>query len=216
MAQELVYLGTADNIIINGGRIIARGGVHGPGIGGGANINNLSSLKILGGSVYATGGAYGKPYYNDYAAAIGAGIKNIIIEGGTITTDSKAYAGIFGSQDNNVIITGGNLKLGGVGEIGVLDSNKEFVQGFAKNNESKVYKTQLKLQDVGENTKIENITTSDNISYGIKDMNTMEDGMLYLYLPLGKREITIKVKGKTYKGEVETTEEEHNTILNEI
>ena len=47
-------------------------------------------------------------------------------------------------------------------------------------------------------------------------MYTLEDGMLYMYLPLGKREITIKVDGKTYKGEVETTEEQHSIILNQI
>ena len=47
-------------------------------------------------------------------------------------------------------------------------------------------------------------------------MYTLEDGMLYLYLPLGTREITIKVDGKTHKGQVETTEEQHSTILNQI
>ena len=47
-------------------------------------------------------------------------------------------------------------------------------------------------------------------------MYTLEDGMLYMYFPLGKREITINVDGKTYKGEVETKEESGITLLNEI
>ena len=47
-------------------------------------------------------------------------------------------------------------------------------------------------------------------------MYTLEEGMLYMYLPLGKREITIKVDGKTYKGEVETKEEGNISILSEI
>lgn len=207
--------GTADNITINGGNIIAKSGGLGPGIGGG-KIKSDNLLKITGGNIYAVGGKYGKPYHNSHASAIGAEIENIIIEGGTIVTDSVAYGGIFGNESNSVILKGGNLKLGGIGDIGDLNSNKDFSQKFSTDGTNILYKTQIKLQNTEENKKIESITTSDGIQYGIKDMYTLEVGMLYLYLPLGKREITIKVDGKTYKGEVETKEEGNVTVLSEM
>ena len=143
-------------------------------------------------------------------------MKNIIIEGGTIKTDSSESAGIFKNEENNVKIIGGNLQLGGVGDIGTLDSNKNFVHGISTDGTNNLYKTPIKLQDVGENKQITKLTTSDNIEYGIKDMYTLENGMLYLYLPSGERTITIEVDGKTYSGVVQTTETPVEVTLNEI
>ena len=86
-----------------------------------------------------------------------------------------------------------------------------------KDGTNNLYETPIKLQDVGENKKITNLTTSDNIEYGIKDMYTLENGMLYLYLPTGTRTITIKTEdGKTYSGAVQTTETPVEVTLNEI
>ena len=225
--------GKVNNIVINGGNISATGGGYSSAIGGTSTVDNLiinggnirayaswsnsgigganGSVKITGGNIFSTGSTFG----GYEKAAIGQNC-NVIIEGGTIKTDSPKHTGIFKGENTNVKITGGNLLLGGIGDIGTINSDKQFVQGYAKNNESKVYKTQIKLQNIGENKKIESLTTSDGIQYGVNDMYTLEDGMLYMYLPLGKREITIKVDGKTYKGEVETTEEQHSIILNQI
>ena len=144
-------------------------------------------------------------------------MKNIIIEGGTIKTDSSESAGIFKNQTNNVRITGGNLQLGGIGDIGTLNSDKNFEQGYSTDGTNNLYKTPIKLPDIGEDKKVTKLTTSDNIEYGIKDMYTLEDGMLYLYLPTGTRTITITTEdGKTYSGTVETKEAPEEVILNEI
>ena len=211
--------GIADNIIINGGNIIAKGYL-GPAIGGGTNSG---TLKITGGNIYAAGGAH----QNFSGAAIGCGMQNISIEGGTIRTKSTKHAGMFKNETNNVRITGGNLQLGGIGDIGMLDSDKSFVQGFSTDGTNNLYMTPIKLQDVGENKKIESLTTSDNIEYGTKDMYTFEDdtsttgvdetGMIYLYLPLGSRTITINVDGRSYEGTVETKVEAGEVVvLNKI
>ena len=201
---------TADNIIINGGKIIAQGGSLGAGIGVGTNSG---LLKITGGNIYSIGST-NKRFIG---AAIGHGMQNILIEGGTIRTESRAHAGVFKNEVNNVKITGGNLQLGGVGDIGALDSSENFVQGISTNGTDNLYKTPIKLQNVGENKKVTKLTTSDNIEYGIKDMYTLEDGMLYLYLPAGTRTITIITEdGKAYSGTVKTKETPEEVVLNEM
>lgn len=200
---------TADNIIINGGKIIAQGGSLGAGIGVGTNSG---LLKITGGNIYSIGST-NKRFIG---AAIGHGMQNILIEGGTIRTESRAHAGVFKNEVNNVKITGGNLQLGGVGDIGSLDSSENFVQGISTNGTDNLYKTPIQLQGIGENRKVTKLTTSDNIEYGIKDMYTLENGMLYLYLPTGTRTITIEVEGKKYSGSVQTTETPEEVTLNEI
>ena len=84
-----------------------------------------------------------------------------------------------------------------------------------KDGTNNLYETQIKLQNVGEDKKVTKLTTSDNIEYGIKDMYTLENGMLYLYLPTGTRTITIEVDGKTYSGAVQTTETSTEVTLSE-
>ena len=114
-----------------------------------------------------------------------------------------------------------------MGDIGTLDSDKNIEKSMPMNGTSELYVTPIKLQDVGENKKIESLTTSDNIEYGTKDMYTFEDdtsttgvdetGMIYLYLPLGSRTITINVDGRSYEGTVETKVEAGEVVvLNKI
>ena len=43
---------------------------------------------------------------------------------------------------------------------------------------------------------------------------TNEGGMLYLYLPLGTRTITVETDGENYSGIVETKEEASVVVLN--
>ena len=79
-----------------------------------------------------------------------------------------------------------------------------------------MYVTPIKLQNVEGNRKIESIKIGSNTLYGINEMYTMsnynlttnfdETGMIYLYLPLGEKEITIKVNGSLYSEIVETKE----------
>ena len=87
-----------------------------------------------------------------------------------------------------------------------------------------MYETKIQLPNVKKETQITSLTTSDNINYGIKDMYTTKDdgttsgsnegGMLYLYLPLGSRTITIQAGGITYSETVETTETNTVVVLN--
>lgn len=203
-----------DNIIINGGSIIAKGGNTGSGIGCSGTFSSISgTIKITGGNIYATASTY---------AAIGHGCQNVKIEGGTIMAYSKKHAGIYGEA--NVQITGGNLLLNGLGDIGTLDETKNFIKSTATNGESDIYLTKIKLTNAKRNEKITELKTSDNITYGIKDMYVAEDdenttdidetGMVYVYLPKGSRTITLKVNDKNYSGTVETTEEGSISILN--
>ena len=48
-----------------------------------------------------------------------------------------------------------------------------------------------------------------------KTTDTNEGGILYLYLPIGTRTITVNVDGKNYSGQVETTTGQNDiSILN--
>ena len=99
---------SGNNITINGGTIIATGGLNGAGIGGGSEGSG-NNITIHGGTVTATS------YYA--AAGIGGGWRgsgnNITVNGGTIiATGSVNGAGIGGGpagSGNNIAINGGNI-----------------------------------------------------------------------------------------------------------
>lgn len=201
---------SADNIIINGGNIEAYGSDYGSGIGGGES----GSLKITGGNIYST-------TRSANYSAIGNKCTSVKIEGGTIRANSNRNAGIYG-KDGSVEITGGNILLNAKGDIGTIDGNS-FIKDEPKRGNNKLYLTRIKLSNVDGNKKIESLVISGDIPYGINDMYTLDDdektididetGMLYLYLPKGKRRIDIKVKGKEFSGEIETNEENSISIL---
>lgn len=114
-------------------------------------------------------------------------------------------------------MTGGNIFAKGKNNLNIgIYSGSTLVPYTPKNGTTDLYETQIKLQNVGENKKVTKLTTSDNIEYGINDMYTLENGMLYLYLPAGTRTITIEVDGKTYSGTVATTETPEEVTLNEV
>lgn len=201
---------SADNIIINGGNIEAYGSDYGSGIGGGES----GSLKITGGNIYSTTKS------SNYSA-IGNKCNSVKIEGGTIRANSNRNVGIYG-KDGSVEITGGNILLNAKGDIGTIEGNS-FIKDEPKSGDNKLYLSRIKLSDVEGNIKIESLVISGDISYGTNDVYTLEDdektididetGMLYLYLPKGKRRIDIKVKGKEFSGEIETNEENSISIL---
>ena len=189
---------------------IQNGGYSKPAIGG---CNPNGKVVINGGNVTAIGNG------EKCRAAIGGTCTEVKITGGTVKATSSLYSGISCNTGGNVDIIGGNLFLRGKNNLNIAtleEGTSKLIAYTPNNGTNNIYETQIKLQNIGENKKIESITTSDNIAYGVNDMYTLEDGMLYLYLPLGNREITIKVDGKTYKGQVETTEEQHSIILNQI
>ena len=201
---------SADNIIINGGNIEAYGSDYGSGIGGGES----GSLKITGGNIYST-------TRSANYSAIGNKCNSVKIKGGTIRANSNRNVGIYG-KDGSVEITGGNILLNAKGDIGTIEGNS-FIKDEPKSGDNKLYLSRIKLSDVEGNIKIESLVISGDISYGTNDVYTLEDdektididetGMLYLYLPKGKRRIDIKVKGKEFSGEIETNEENSISIL---
>ena len=87
------------------------------------------------------------------------------------------------------------------------------VEVFARNSQNEaIYLTKVKINGIESITKIERITTSDNLEYGTNDMYTKETGELYLYLPEGKRTINVRINGIEYSSEV-TTNEENSEII---
>lgn len=167
--------------------------------------------KNFGGNINARG--YGIPGW------IGDGIKGkeVLIYGGTINSISKQWGGIACYEGGSINIIGGNLYARGNNNLNIVTYEGSLPVPYTPTNgTNNLYETPIKLQNVGENKKVTKFTTSDNIEYGINDMYTLENGMLYLYLPTGTRTITIEVDGKTYSGSVQTTETPEEVTLNEI
>ena len=179
--------GDAENIgtltISGDGALIAQGGKQGAGIGGGHEKAG-NNIVISGGEVTATGG--------EYAAGIGGGKYgsgiSITISGGTVTalsTADEAYregAGIgsgCGTGISGPEIYGGNIKASRLS--GVLGK------------EGKVYLARADLLLLaGKNAVVGNPVLqtynkktgeTKTLSYNLKDVCTMEDGYLYMYLP---------------------------------
>ena len=113
------YNGNGSDISITSGEVNATGGTSGAGIGGGYNGNG-SDITITDGEVNATGGKYG--------AGIGGGEygigKGIIITGGEVNaTGGRFSAGIGGGSrvtGSDIKITGGEVNAsGGVNGAGI-------------------------------------------------------------------------------------------------
>lgn len=209
------------NITINGGKIIANGG-YASGIGG-------DSVVINGGELEFHGGEYGNAIISSKKLEINCGkiiagtwsaydailSPNIEILGGTFNIQSLKKSGIVCKDGGNIKISGGNILVNAKENNISTYNNSTSVPYTPTNGTDEIYLTQIKLPNDTANQKIESITTSDNLQYGVKDMYTLEDGMLYLYLPIGTREITIKVNGKVYAEEVETSQAGNCTIFSE-
>ncbi len=186
--------GAGNNIDISGGTVIATAtagddGATGAGIGGGyAGMGN--NITISGGTVTATSTATGE--YGCAGAGIGGGYAcmgiGITISGGTVTalsTADEAYwegAGIgsgCGTGISDPGIYGGNIKASRLSGV------------FGK--EGKVYLARADLLLLaGKNAALGNPVLqtynkktgeTKTLSYNLKDVCTMEDGYLYMYLP---------------------------------
>ena len=197
---------TKSDITINGGNVYARGGSLSRGI--------VGSVKITGGKVIAEGMSNHKSFQGD-----GIYGDEIIIIGGTINTKAPGYAGISCTNGGGIKITGGNILARGKNNLNIAtyeEGTSNLVPYIPTRGTNNLYETQIKLNGIEEGKKVTNFTSSDNIEYGIKDMYTLDNGMLYLYLPTGTRTITIEVEGKKYSGTVQTTETPEEVTLNEI
>lgn len=179
-------------------------GYDGAGIGGLYDAGSpVTYIEIKSGNIKAIGKGSG----NGIGGGLRQPVGNIIINNGTIYAKrGNGYGYGIGSYDATteyIKINGGNIYTTRMSKI-------------PTDGENDLYKTQIKLKDAGESKKVTKLITSDNIEYGIKDMYTFEEGMLYLYLPEGSRTITVEADGKTYSGVVNTTVEGSITELTAI
>ena len=219
--------GSNASITINDGNIVASS------IKSDALYGNY--ITINGGKIEAIGGEYGYAMKADEKLVINGGIivkdtithgyqhttirgKEIEILGGTLRADKRSRYNrtvINCNEGGNIKIKGGTILIIGATEYGIgTFEGSTSVQYIPTDGTNNIYETKIKLNDVSEGKKVTSIVTSDSISYGINDMYTFENGMLYLYLPLGERTITIECDGKTYSGTVETTEAGDVVTLN--
>ena len=183
------YYESGSNITISGGTVIAQGGNQGAGIGGGKSGAG-NNIDISGGTVTATSIATGE--YGCAGAGIGGGYAcmgiGITISGGTVTalsTADEAYwegAGIgsgCGTGISGPGIYGGNIKASRLTGV------------FGKEGEVYLARADLLLL-AGKNAALGNPVLqtynkktgeTKTLSYNLKDVCTMEDGYLYMYLP---------------------------------
>ena len=193
--------GNLKNLQINGGNITAYGGEYGAAIGG-VKSANKGEIKITGGKLNLINNG---DIRFVQSSALGIGCSKIEIAGGTINCETRYKLGI-GTVDKeqNINVTGGTI---------LINSAEKKFAVPPKSGEQNVFLTELQLEGVTEEIQITAFTTSDKLNYGIKDMYTTNEGKLYLYLPTGERNITIKAGNKEYTGKVITGEADSTEVV---
>ena len=193
------YAKEGNNITISGGTVTATSiavgdaGATGAGIGGGYNKDG-SNITISGGTVIAISSVTGE--YSCAGAGIGGGYAGmgigITISGGTVTAlstaDNASYEGYgigsgWGANDSTPTVTGGNIKVNKLCGIQGKDGDEPY----------EVYPARADLLLLaGKNAAVGNPVLqtynkktgeTKTLSYNLKDVYTMEDGYLYMYLP---------------------------------
>ena len=192
--------GAGNNIDISGGTVtatsIATGeyGCAGAGIGGGyAGMGN--NITISGGTVTATSIATGE--YGCAGAGIGGGYAcmgiGITISGGTVTalsTADEAYwegAGIGSGCSTGISgpeIYGGNIKASRLSGVLGKDGDELHEAYLARADLLLLAGKNAALGNPVLQTYNKKTGETKTLSYNLKDVCTMEDGYLYMYLPV--------------------------------
>ena len=194
------YAKEGNHITISGGTVTAtsiaagKDGSTGAGIGGGyAGMGN--DITISGGTVTAISSATGE--YGRAGAGIGGGYSregnNITISGGTVTalsTADEAYregAGIgsgWGANDDSTpMVTGGNIKVNKLCGIQGKDGDEPYEAYLARADLLLLAGKNAALGNPVLQTYNKKTGETKTLSYNLKDVCTMEDGYLYMYLP---------------------------------
>ena len=194
------YAGMGNDITISGGTVTATSiavgddGTTGAGIGGGfAGMGN--DITISGGTVTAISSATGE--YGRAGAGIGGGYSregnNITISGGTVTalsTADEAYregAGIgsgWGANDDSTpMVTGGNIKVNKLCGIQGKDGDEPYEAYLARADLLPLAGKNAVVGNPVLQTYNKKTGETKTLSYNLKDVCTMEDGYLYMYLP---------------------------------
>ncbi|MBQ0078610.1 MAG: InlB B-repeat-containing protein [Eubacterium sp.] len=184
-------IGTGNtNVVINGGTIEATGGRTAPGIEG-------KTVRITGGHITSTGGQNYKNFPNPEKRG-GNGItshNDLSITGGTISAAIVAA----GNYD---IYGGGNIKIDG-GSIHATSYNKDSRNSYG----DKLQRTWFHIKDK-ENMIVPNETIDEiriknlDYSYGINDVATDAEGVLYFMLPEATIVKEALIEDKGYDGAV--------------
>ena len=194
------YAGMGNDITISGGTVTATSivagdyGSTGAGIGGGyAGMGN--NITISGGTVTAISSVTGE--YGCAGAGIGGGYSrkgnNITISGGTVTalsTADEAYregAGIgsgWGANDDSTpMVTGGNIKVNKLCGIQGKDGDEPYEAYLARADLLPLAGKNAVVGNPVLQTYNKKTGETKTLSYNLKDVCTMEDGYLYMYLP---------------------------------
>ena len=194
------YSKEGNHITISGGTVTATSivagdyGSTGAGIGGGyAGMGN--NITISGGTVTAISSVTGE--YSCAGAGIGGGYSrkgnNITISGGTVTalsTADEAYregAGIgsgWGANDDSTpTVTGGNIKVNKLCGIQGKDGDEPYEAYLARADLLLLAGKNAVVGNPVLQTYNKKTGETKTLSYNLKDVCTMEDGYLYMYLP---------------------------------
>ncbi len=194
------FAGMGNNITISGGTVTATSiavgddGTTGAGIGGGyAGMGN--DITISGGTVTAISSATGE--YGRAGAGIGGGYSregnNITISGGTVTALSTADnascegygigSGWGANDDSTPTVTGGNIKVNKLCGIQGKDGDEPYEAYLARVDLLLLAGKNAVVGNPVLQTYNKKTGETKTLSYNLKDVCTMEDGYLYMYLP---------------------------------
>ena len=194
------YSKQGNHITISGGTVtatsIAAGdyGTTGAGIGGGyAGMGN--DITISGGTVTAISSVTGE--YSCAGAGIGGGFScmgiGITISGGTVTALSTADnascegygigSGWGANDDSTPTVTGGNIKVNKLCGIQGKDGDEPYEAYLARADLLLLAGKNAVVGNPVLQTYNKKTGETKTLSYNLKDVCTMEDGYLYMYLP---------------------------------
>ena len=194
------YSKQGNHITISGGTVTATSIAvgddvsTGAGIGGGfAGMGN--DITISGGTVTAISSVTGE--YSCAGAGIGGGYSrkgnNITISGGTVTALSTADnascegygigSGWGANDDSTPMVTGGNIKVNKLCGIQGKDGDEPYEAYPAKADLLLLAGKNAAVGNPVLQTYNKKTGETKTLSYNLKDVCTMEDGYLYMYLP---------------------------------
>ena len=204
------YAGMGNDITISGGTVTATSiavgddGTTGAGIGGGyAGMGN--DITISGGTVTAISSATGE--YGRAGAGIGGGYSregnNITISGGTVTalsTADNAFCEGYGigsgwgaNDDSTPMVTGGNIKVNKLCGIQGKDGDEPYEAYPARADLLLLAGKNAAVGNPVLQTYNKKTGETKTLSYNLKDVCTMEDGYLYMYLPADTEDMVTRL-----------------------
>ena len=171
-------------VTINGGVVTANGDQWGAGIGGGSSYGAGGTVTINGGRVSANGSNGG--------AGIGGGALGnggtVTINGGTVMATHTGYAKDIGGGGGQGIGAGATVTFNG-GSVKAAE-----IQNSPSNGVGRVYCVTAKVEEL----KVERLKVGGLAGYGTNDIYAIE-GKVYLWLPNGTHGFTLSDGERTLR-----------------